>query len=312
MKQTILCVFGCVLLALQAATGQTRQVCITIDDLPCTNCADDQIALLVNQKLLQTIHSYKVPAIGFVNEGKLYNQQKPDPTRVAILRQWLGNGLDLGNHTYSHIDINRSTLAEYERDLVRGEQISRPLLAQYGKELRYFRHPQLRTGPSAGYKHKLDSVLRKHRYLTAPVTMDNDDYIYASCYAKVSARKDSVAMRLIATDYLTYMQRIIAHYERLSKEGLGYEVRQILLLHANQLNADYLGELLALFTNRGYSFVSLEAALKDKAYALPEAHSARGISWIERWMIAQGKVPTAQPAVSDELMARYRADQTSK
>ena len=142
--------------------------------------------------------------------------------------------------------------------------------------------------------------------------MDNDDYIYAYCYAKASQRKDSVAMRLIATDYLTYMQGIITHYERLSTEGLGYEVRQILLLHANQLNADHLEALLALFTNRGYSFVSLETALKDKAYALPEAHSTRGISWIERWMIAQGKKATAQPAVSDELMARFRADQAGK
>ena len=160
MKQIILSLVGSFLVALQVATGQPRQVCITIDDLPCTNCADDQTALLVNQKLLQTIRSYKVPAIGFVNEGKLYNQQKPDPARVAILRQWLGNGLELGNHTYSHIEIDRSTVAQYEQDLVRGEQISRPLVAQYGKELRYFRHPQLRTGPTAEYKHKLDSVLR--------------------------------------------------------------------------------------------------------------------------------------------------------
>jgi peptidoglycan/xylan/chitin deacetylase (PgdA/CDA1 family) len=298
--------------AAQLVQGQPRQVCITIDDLPCTNCGDQQQALAINRKLLQTIQLYKVPAIGFVNEGRLYTHNKPDPTKVAVLRQWLDQGLELGNHTYSHIEINRASLAEYEQDVVKGEQISRPLLAQYGKELRYFRHPQLRTGPTADYKRQLDSLLRKHGYVTAPITMDNDDYIYAYCYDRASQRKDSLSMRLIASAYLSYMQQIVAHFERLSQEGLGYEVKQILLLHASQLNADHLQPLLNLFTDRGYRFVSLTEALTDKAYSLPEVHSPKGISWLERWLLAQGKAPNTQPAVSDDIMARFRADQATR
>ncbi|HVE57938.1 MAG TPA: hypothetical protein VNB22_13985, partial [Pyrinomonadaceae bacterium] len=41
---------------------------------------------------------------------------------------------------------------------------------------------------------------------------------------------------------------------------------------------------------RGYKFVSLEEALKDEAYRLPDNFVRRnGISWLHRWALDKGK-----------------------
>ena len=63
-----------------------------------------------------------------------------------------------------------------------------------------------------------------------------------------------------------------------------------MLIHANQLNADSLGEMLAIMRRRGYSFVSLEEALKHPAYALKDGYvGSPGIVWQHRWAEGMGK-----------------------
>ena len=87
----------------------------------------------------------------------------------------------------------------------------------------------------------------------------------------------------------------VEHFERLSRDFLGYEVKQTLLLHANALNADHFGRLAAMLRARGYRFISLSEALIDPAYALPEAQSPRGLSWLHRWMLAKGLPVREEP-----------------
>lgn len=48
---------------------------------------------------------------------------------------------------------------------------------------------------------------------------------------------------------------------------------------------------------RGYKFITLEEALKDEAYRLPEAQSRRGLSWLHRWMLAKGLKLNEEPGV---------------
>ncbi|NUO83097.1 polysaccharide deacetylase, partial [candidate division KSB1 bacterium] len=41
---------------------------------------------------------------------------------------------------------------------------------------------------------------------------------------------------------------------------------------------------------RGYAFVSLEEALRDEAYRTEDTYTGpAGISWLQRWAMAQGK-----------------------
>jgi hypothetical protein len=81
----------------------------------------------------------------------------------------------------------------------------------------------------------------------------------------------------------------------------GRDIRQILLVHANALNADRFGELAAMIESRGYRFVSLDRALEDEAYGSADTFTGTsGITWIHRWALTR-KVAKAfyagEPAV---------------
>src|SRR4026207_981078 len=86
-----------------AAQIPNRTIAVTIDDLPVVSTRRDiKNRQEITQKLLGPIKKAKVPAIGFVNENKLYADGKRDEKQVDLLRMWVDAGLELGNHTFSH------------------------------------------------------------------------------------------------------------------------------------------------------------------------------------------------------------------
>ena len=270
-----------------------REVAVTFDDLPGTPNSV-QVAE-INSKLLGTITKHKIPAIGFVNESRLYERGKLSNERVALLQKWIDAGLELGNHTYSHIQIDRAPIERYKTDVINGETVTKRLLQAKGMTLRYFRHPQLRTGPTPEYEKELNHFLAGRGYTVAPVTIDNQEWVYDNAYVMALARNDQKNVARIAQEYLKYMEQCFIFFEGLSQELLGYEVKQTLLVHANQLNADHFDALVEMMKRRGYRFITLEDALKDPAYSLPAASSARGDSWIHRWMVAKGMKMRPEP-----------------
>lgn len=305
MRRMLLSVL-CALAAGSVAVAQARarEVAVTVDDLPATHGGLAEMRGITS-KLLDAFRRHGVTAVGFVNEGRLYARDEVDE-RTALLRAWLDAGHELGNHTFSHIQIDRHPLAAYQEDVVRGETVTRMLLAERGRALRYFRHTQLRTGPTEEYRRGLAQFLAARGYTVAPVTLDNQEWVFAEVYARAKGRGDRQTARRVADGYLRHMGEVFDFYERLSAELLGYEVRQTLLLHANELNADHFDALALLMRRRGYSFVTLERALADPAYALPEAQHARGLSWLHRWALAKGRPLRPEPREPAWLAELYR------
>lgn len=302
------------LLVLFPATGysQARQVAVTFDDLPASyGNGDLERFRAVTSRLLQSIKANNVPAIGFVNEGKLHSDNRLKE-RTALLKMWLDAGLDLGNHTYSHIAIDQVPLERYKEDVIRGETVTRSLLAEKGKKLKYFRHTQLRTGPTPEYKKGLEQFLASRGYTIAPVTIDNNDFMFAVIYGEAKMRGDTKTMKQVADAYVPYMESIFEFFEKLSVDFLGYEIKQTLLLHANDLNADYFDDLVKMMKRRGYTFITLDEALKDKAYQLPDALDKKGLSWIHRWMKAKGMEIRPEPSEPKHVSELFQAYMRSR
>jgi hypothetical protein len=68
----------------------------------------------------------------------------------------------------------------------------------------------------------------------------------------------------------------------------GREMRQILLVHANALNADYFGPLAQMIERRGYRFITIDRALEDPAYRTLDTYTGTGgITWIHRWALTR-------------------------
>ena len=275
-----------------APPATRREVAVTFDDLPVVSVTRWDIAShrAITTRLLDSVAAHGVPAVGFVNEEYVYEDGIAAPGRVALLRQWLDAGLELGNHTFAHLDLNATPVGRYEDDVVRGEPVTRGLLDARGMTLRWFRHPYLHTGADLAVKRRLEKFLAGRGYRIAPVTVTTEDYRFATAYDLALERGDHATARRVAEAYVPYVESQFEYFEGLSRRLLGHEVPQVLLLHANSINAERFDEMARMLERRGYSFVTLERALADEAHAAPDDYaSPAGVSWLERWALNQGR-----------------------
>lgn len=279
-------------LTLCANIFSQNKVAVTIDDLPLQRSGsyNREQNESVTDKLVKNLAMQKVPVIGFVNESKLYTNEQLDAYKVDLLKKWLDAGFELGNHTFSHRSANQISADEFTKDIIRGEEITKPLVKSYDMQLRYFRHPYLHAGLSLDTKYAIENFLKEHDYKIAPVTLDNSEWIYAAAYDKAVKEKDKEMMLKIGDDYLRYMRQKLEYWESQSIALFGRNISHTLLIHANALNAEYFDELCNIFRQKNYEFVALEEALKDETYQSKDTFvKNNGISWIHRWALTLGK-----------------------
>ncbi len=192
--------------------------------------------------------------------------------------------------------MNQVGLKAWEDDVVQGESVTRMLLAQKKMKLRYFRHPYLDTGRDLQTRRQAEAFLVERGYRIAPITLDGWDWMFAGVYEDAKKRNDTALQDKIAKEYLAFHDAVFAYDEQFSGKLLGYEPKQILLLHASNLEADHIGELLEVLRKRGYRFITLADALSDQAYSLPDTYvGEEGNGWLEHWAITQGKIPQGAP-----------------
>lgn len=304
------CLFFVCLLLSSLTFAQTpnlnqRAVAITIDDLPASlsNFMAGKDIVDMTSKLVTTLHAQNIPVVGFVNEQKLYKLGEIDD-RVNALNLWLDNGLELGNHTFAHTSLNRVTLQAWEEEVMRGETVTRMLMAQHKMRIRYLRHPYLDTGLDLQTRREAEAFLSSRGYRVAPVTMDAWDWMYATVYEDARKRNDTALQQQLVSSYLDYTNTVFDAYEKISKDLFGREPKQILLMHANWLEADHIAEVLDTLRKRGYRFISLEEALGDGAYSSPDDYVGEGTGWIDHWAITRGKPTFNEPSFPQWVIDR--------
>ena len=294
-------------LPLRGQTPPKREIAITIDDMPAGSANQMTGAEIVEMttKLLTTLREQKVPAVGFVNEQKLYKKEEVDQ-RIQALDLWPENGFELGNHTFAHTSLNRVPLQAWEEEVVRGETVTRMLLAAHKMKLRYLRHPYLDAGLDLETRRQAEAFLNTRGYRVAPITMDAWDWMYGSVYEDAKKRGDSALAQQLVSSYLSHTTDVFEYYEKLSKTLFGYEPKQVLLLHGNWLEADHIGELLELLGKRGYQFITLEDALSDGAYSSPDDYVGEGTGWLDHWAITRGQIPQNTPVFPQWVLDKSR------
>ncbi|HEY0160473.1 MAG TPA: polysaccharide deacetylase family protein [Thermoanaerobaculia bacterium] len=271
--------------------GSPFELAVTFDDLPMPTALREPLRRQqsVTRQLTLTLAARRIPAVGFVNVNKLLVNGRLDPKRLELLRMWLYAGAELGNHTFSHLDLHHITLSEFEEEVVRGEEGLRDLVERRGQRLRWFRHPFLHTGTSAEVRERSERFLQERGYRVAPVTIDNADWIFARAYDVAASVRDAEAMKRIRADYVQYMLAKTDYFRAQARQLFGREIPHILLVHANGINADAFGELADALVAEGARFVTLESALTDDAYRTADTWYGRGgISWVHRWSLSAG------------------------
>jgi len=288
---------------------RTRRVAVTVDDLPASRAAfpgsescDFAALQAATKQFLRVAAAHRVPLAGFVNEGKACPQWEPGAL-AGLLETWLDAGAEIGNHTYSHPDLYNTTLDAYKADIIRGEATASIVLAKRKQRLRYFRHPYLHDGLDPGVREELRKFLSSRGYEAAPVTVDNQDWMFSEVYARAKQRHDQATMAHVLDAYLRYLNAVFASAEELSGALLGYQAPQILLLHAAALNFDHFEKVVEVIAQRGYEFIPLEAAMKHRIYKTPVPPKG---SWLRGWAARRGTRPEPGPRVTDFLGTLYR------
>ncbi len=268
----------------------SRRMAVTFDDLPYVAVEQQDLpsAQRATKEILRVLQTHRVPVVAFVNEGNLLVVGEVD-ARIALLQQWVDAGMILGNHTYSHPDFNTLTIQQFQDEIIKGEVITRRLMQSRQPYQLYFRHPQTHTGDTQAKKEAIENFLAARGYKVTPHTIDNVDFIFNDCYVRALRNKDAAMAKRLRETYLNFTIAVTEFAERISQQIFGREITQTLLLHANDINADCLDEMLRRFAARGYRFVTLDEAMSDPAYQTKDTYVGKyGPTWLWRWMKSKG------------------------
>lgn len=317
-RSTFLLISILALLILPAlAQTSPRTVAITVDDLPYAapghpiTAADAKFAAEIDGRLLKEFKRHHAPAIGFVNQK---TAEQLGPAGTEILKLWLRPNFDLGNHFYSHADVNTLTVPQVQEEITHGEGMLTALLATVSRRPQYLRFPFNHTGDTREKHDAIATFMAAHDYRLAPCTIENVDWEFNATYVLALSLNDKATAAKVRADYLAFTAAEIDWYAALSKQVLGYEPPEIMLLHVNRLNADVVDDVLNLFEKRGFRFVTLTQALSDPVYTQPDTYiSQYGPMWGYRWAKErQVKVDGSKESEPPAWITQYRKEHAPK
>lgn len=259
---TLMASMLCCASALAAHTDSIR-IALTFDDLPVHN--DLPPGVTRQQVAKQIIAALKAahtpPVYGFVNAVHLQN----DPKLAEVLIDWRAAGFPLGNHSWSHANLdtlsNQADAEEITRDEATLEKYSK------GKDWHWFRYPYLAEGSTPAKRTAIRELLTQRGYHVATVTMSFGDYMWNGPYARCATKHDEEAIKSLEKSYLDAAELAIDQSHTMSNALYGRDIPYVLLMHIGAFDAHMLPRLLAMYKARGVQFVSLPTAEKDPVYA---------------------------------------------
>lgn len=273
--------------ALPAQTTAAKaplQIAFTFDDLPAHGPLPPGMARpAVVKSILATLKQENMPSVyGFVNGFRVARY----PYQIHILQAWRAAGNPVGNHTWSHPEFDKLTVAQYEADIERNEPLLRKISPD--SDWHWFRFPYLEEGNTIEKREQLRGWLFQRGYRIAEVSMDFQDYNWNEPYARCAAKHDDAAIKELHDSYLNAADESIRVYRQIAHTLYHRDPPYVLLMHVGAFDARMLPELIALFRSRGFSFVTLQQAMADPIYSVdPKVTSPSGNTFNE--MVAQSR-----------------------
>ena len=264
--------------------------------------------------LIEKLNKHKVPAIGFVLGAQISDGENISNEKADIVRMWRDAGLEVGIGNYKHIWFYDTPFDEYAAGVEKNAEITEKILDEKDIPLRYFSYPYLNTGKTVEDKIRFEDWLKSQNLTSVKYTVDNSEWMYSFAYDNAREAGDTAKTIEIQIEFLKYMSEMFDHYEQYSQEMFGRNINQTMVLTPSRLVADTADKLFAMLEKRGYEFVSMDAAQADVAYQTPEnfAGIKAGISWFERWQMAQKKDLLVEPKVAPMIEDAWKARKTNK
>ena len=217
--------------------------------------------MAVAEKVLKALKKAHMPPVyGFVNGVAV----EEHPETGAVLSAWRAAGDPLGNHTWSHMNLNQHSVEQFEEDTAKNEGLLE--LQMKGMDWKWLRYPFLAEGDTAPKKMGYRVYLAEHGYRIAAVTMSFADYEWNEPYARCEARGDKKKIQWLERSYLRAADEDIGYRRGMAQKLYGHDIPYVLLMHIGAFDARMLPRLLQVYRARGFTFVTLEEAEKDPFY----------------------------------------------
>jgi lysophospholipase L1-like esterase/peptidoglycan/xylan/chitin deacetylase (PgdA/CDA1 family) len=246
--------------------GPTRDprpaIALTFDDIPAHGpLVLGQTRRDVIRGIAGALAAAKAPAFGFLNAGFGLD----DPAGAAqATAAWRRAGLPLGNHTYSHGNLDQVGAEAFAADVARNEA---PLAAAAkGTDWHWFRYPFLSEGGTPAIRDAARATLKARGYRVAAVTMSFNDFAWNAPYVACTAKRDTAAIRTLVAGFLADARTAALGARARAKAQLGRDVPYVLLMHAGSFDARMLPRLLNLYREMGFRFTTLAEAEADPYY----------------------------------------------
>ncbi|MGA7907726.1 MAG: polysaccharide deacetylase family protein [Candidatus Sulfotelmatobacter sp.] len=266
-----------------------QKLAITMDDLPLNGALPPGVTRVeTTRNTLAVFKKHHVPPVyGFVNAKKL----EGSVDGAEAMKLWAA-AEPVGNHTYTHIDLEQNTAEAFERDLEQDEP-ALELLARPGEDWHWLRYPYLHEGDTVEKRRAVRSYLKAHGYKIAQVTMDWEDYLWNGAYARCVAKNDAKSIAWLRSSYLSTASEFIDLARAQAKLIYGHEINYVLLTHLGAFSSTILPDALDLLKKKGFKLVTLEEAESDPAYESdPDVGLHDAGTLLDQWMqVKQIKYP---------------------
>ena len=238
-------------------------IAFTFDDLPAhAALPPGETRVGIADRIITALKAGGAPATGFINGVQTENE----PASVPVLANWRAAGLPLGNHGWSHANLDQLSDDQFMAELKRNEPLLQSLMG--GQDWHWFRYPFLAEGGAdPARRARIRTLLAGQGYKVAPVTMGFDDWAYSDTYARCAAKGDSAAIARMEAAWLAGAEAAIVRYRAMAHTLYGRDVPYVVLMHLGAFTARMMPQLIALYQKHGFRFVSLEEAMRDPFYA---------------------------------------------
>jgi peptidoglycan-N-acetylglucosamine deacetylase len=205
------------------------------------------------------------------------------PQGLALVKDWGIAGHTIGNHTYSHLNLNDrdTTLPRFIADVERNDT----LLSQVPGWSKRLRFPYLKEGDTAAKRDGMRAWLTAHAYASGAVSIDASDWYYDQRYTLWRAAHAAADPRAFRQAYLDHLWDRARYYDGLSLKVLGRSAKHVLLLHTRCINADFLPDIIGMFRARGWTLIAPAQAYADPLYAMQPSTLPAGESIL--WALAK-------------------------
>jgi len=268
------------LLLMLCGIGAGQKLAITFDDLPSNGSLPPGVTQAETAKdVLEILKKHHLPPVyGFINAKKL----EGNPDGAEALKLWAA-AEPVGNHTYSHMDLEQNAAEAFEREIEENEPALELLQAK--DNWHWLRYPYLHEGDTVEKRRAVRAYLKARGYRIAQVSLDWEDYLWNSTYARCAATNDAKAIAWLRSSYLSTASEFLDLGREQARLIYGHDINHVLLMHLGAFSSTILPEAFDLLKKKGFKLVTLEEAESDAAYeGDPDVGLHDAGTLLDQWM----------------------------